>query len=88
MKLYGAILAWMACAGMGTAQTLNCNLQDYKSVDGIQVVANQSSVELTWRGEANAQLRASFTLRDGQPVVQELSVRKGDGPWIVLGIYV
>jgi len=29
MKIRGATLAWIVCTSLGTAQTLNCNLQDY-----------------------------------------------------------
>src|ERR1019366_6845795 len=85
MKFWGLIFALLAFTGFGAAQSLNCNLQDYKSIDGIKVVASADSVELPWEGEAGAQLRAAFTLRDGQPVVKELAARKGDGEWIVLG---
>jgi len=85
MKIWGVAFAWMVGTILGTAQTLHCNLQDYKSVDGIQVQTNKDSVEVTWSGEANSQLRASFALRDSQPIVQELSARKRSGQWIVLG---
>jgi hypothetical protein len=85
MKLWGVIFSLMALSGLGAAQSLNCNMQDYTSVDGVKVEAGGDSVGLTWEGEAGAQLRADFTLRDGQPLVQELSARKGDGRWIVLG---
>ncbi len=85
MKHWGAMFALFAFAGMGAAQSLNCNMQDYKSVDGIKVDASADSVAFTWDGETGSQLRASFGLRDGQPVVKELSARKGDGAWIPLG---
>ena len=42
MKIWGAIFTLMAFAGMGYAQTLNCNLQNYKTVDGIKVVTSQT----------------------------------------------
>ena len=32
---------------------------------------------MTWQGERREQLRASFTIRDGQPVVQELAGAEG-----------
>ncbi|MEI9979016.1 MAG: hypothetical protein WDN23_08430 [Edaphobacter sp.] len=84
MKLWGVLLG-LAFSGISVAQTLNCNMQDYKGIDGVKAEAVHNSVELSWDGEAGAQLRAQFTLRDGQPLVQELAARKGDGPWIVLG---
>jgi hypothetical protein len=85
MKFWGVICALFAFAGVGTAQSLNCNLQDYKSIDGVKAVASADSVELTWDGESGAQLKAAFTLRDGQPMVKELAARKGNGEWIALG---
>ena len=39
---------------------------------------------MTWQGERREQLRAAFTIRDGQPVVQELAARKEGGGWIAL----
>lgn len=85
MKYLGAIFALFALSGLGAAQSLNCNMQDYKSVDGIKVDSIADSVAFTWEGEAGSQLRASFGLRGGQPVVKELSARKDDGEWIPLG---
>jgi hypothetical protein len=82
-------LAVVVCLGLfsvvSAAQTLNCSLSDYKKVDGIKVDLDRNSVALTWQGEGEQELRAQFTLRDGQPVVQELSARKKGAPWIVLG---
>jgi hypothetical protein len=82
-------LAVVVCLGLfsvvSAAQTLNCSLSDYKKVDGIKVDLDRNSVALTWQGEGEQELRAQFTLRDGQPVVQELAARKEGAPWIVLG---
>ena len=79
-----ALVGVALLSGMAAAQTATCDLHDYKSVDGIKVETSQNAVELSWTGEAGQQLRAQFTLRDGQPLVQELAARKG-GQWIVLG---
>jgi hypothetical protein len=85
MKFCGMVLGLSFLSGMAAAQTLNCNLTDYKSVDGIKAEASRNAVVLTWQGEAGQQLRASFALRDGQPIVQELAAKKLGGQWIVLG---
>jgi hypothetical protein len=74
----------MMCA-VGTAQGVNCNMQGYKSADGLRAVAEHGSVTLAWRGEGQQDLRAQFTVRDGQPVVEELAARKAGGGWVVLG---
>ena len=75
-----ALVGMALLSGLAAAQTPVCDLQDYKSVDGVKAEANHDSVELTWAGEAGQQLRAQFTLRDGQPVVQELAARKSGRP--------
>jgi hypothetical protein len=85
MKLWGMVLGLVVFSGVGVAQTPHCNMQDYKSIDGVKAEASHNSIELTWQGEAGAELRAQFTLRNGQPLVQELAAKKGAGPWIVLG---
>ncbi len=85
MKLWGALFGLALFASMGTAQTLHCNMQDYKSIEGVKAVANSNSVELSWEGEQGQQLRARFTLRDGHPLIEELAARNSGGVWIVLG---
>ena len=67
------------------AQDLNCDLTGYKPQEGLKAQMRAGSIELSWTGERQNQLRAAFTVRAGQPVVQELAVRKGSGKWIVLG---
>ena len=85
MKLHGLLLGLALLTGVGRAQSLHCNLQGYKAIDGAKAEATGSSLTLTWQGEGGQQLRAQFTLRDGQPVVEELAARQGTGGWIVLG---
>ena len=85
MKLWGAIFGLGLFASVGTAQTLHCNMQDYKSIEGVKAVASSSSVELAWEGEQGQQLRARFTLRDGQPLIEEFAARNSGSAWIVLG---
>jgi hypothetical protein len=90
MKNFAAVLGLGLFAIAGAAQGVNCNMQDYKAVDGVRAVADGKSVTLTWQGEAAQELRAQFGLRDGQPVVEELAARKAGGAgaggaWVVLG---
>ncbi len=90
MKLRGLLLGMFLCSGVASSgvalgQALHCDLKEYTPVNGVTAEAGASSVILTWQGEAGQQLRAQFTLRDGQPVVQELAARDGGGPWVVLG---
>ncbi len=85
MKALIAVLGLALTTGMGAAQGLDCNMQAYKAVDGVAAVFDHKSVTLTWTGESDQQLRAQFTLRDGQPMVEELAARKPGGAWVILG---
>jgi hypothetical protein len=78
-------LSVLLLCGAAAGQTLNCNLDGYKPVDGLKATCRGSALELEWRGEGGDQLRASFTVRNGQPEVQELAARKTGGAWVVLG---
>ena len=79
--LLGSVL-WTALAA---GQELNCDLAGYKAQDGLKAQMRDGALELTWHGERQNELRAAFTVRGGQPVVQELAVRKPGGAWMVLG---
>src|SRR5437016_5370044 len=63
----------------------NCDFKEYKAIDGLKAQMTAGALEIAWRGDTDQQLRASFTIRDGQPTVHELAARKGQGNWIVLG---
>jgi hypothetical protein len=64
---------------------LNCDLAGYKPQDGLKAQMRSGALELTWQGERREQLRAILSVREGQPVVQELAARKDGGNWIILG---
>jgi hypothetical protein len=85
LRLNGLPLCLGLFYGLAQAQTLNCDLQGYRAGDGLKADIRGRSLEVAWRGEADQQLRAEFTIRDGQPVVQELAVWKNGGQWISLG---
>ena len=57
----------------------------YKAHEGLKAEIRAGVLEVTWQGERREQLRAGFTIRGGQPVVQILAARKNGGSWIVLG---
>jgi hypothetical protein len=75
------ILLALACS----AGAQNCDLKDYKPVDGLKAEMQSGILQLSWQGYGDQQLRAQFTIRGGQPTIHELAVRKGSGRWIVLG---
>src|SRR4051812_31473205 len=69
---------------IAAAADMSCDLAGYKSQDGLKAQMRAGLLEVTWQGERREQLRAVFTIRDRQPVVQELAVRKEAGGWIAL----
>ena len=85
MKFRGLLLSLAMLTGVGSAQSLHCNLQDYKATEGLQAEASGSTLSMTWLGEGGQQLRARFTLRNSQPVIEELAARQDNGSWIVRG---
>jgi hypothetical protein len=72
------------CAGVA-AQTVDCNLQGYRPLDGLRADSKGGVVTFAWRGERGQELRTAFTVKDGQPQIQEMAVRKANGQWLVLG---
>jgi hypothetical protein len=79
MALFGLLVP--ALAG---AQTLSCDFQGYKALDGLKAEMRSGSLELTWQGERGQTLRAVLGVDGGQPVVRELAVEK-NGKWSRLG---
>ncbi len=85
MKHFGFGIFALMGAGIAVGQSLSCDLQEYRPVEGLKAEMVQGILSITWQGERGEQLRAGFTIRDGQPVVHELAARRGGGAWIVLG---
>ena len=84
-KFRGLLLSVAMLTEVGAAQSLHCDLQSYKAMDGLRAEVTGSALSMTWQGEGGQQLRAQFALRNGQPVVAELAARQGTGSWILLG---
>ena len=85
MLRYSLVLC-LACAASAATADSACDFTGYKAQDGLRAQPRGGDVELLWSGERGEQLRALFAIRDGQPVVQELAVRKRDGGgWTTLG---
>jgi len=84
MKSHRLFFSMVLFSGMAAGQALKCNLNNYKSMDGVHAEASSGVVSLTWQGEAGTQLRVQFSLHDGQPVVHQLAAQAAGGAWIVL----
>jgi hypothetical protein len=83
MRVRGLLLSLALLCGVAAGQT--CDLHGYKAVDGLKAAANGNGVIFTWQGESGQQLRASFGIRNSQPVVEELAAKTATGQWVVLG---
>src|ERR1019366_959087 len=84
MGWYRIVFSGLLFAALAGAQTLNCEFQSYKALDGLKAEMRSGSLELTWQGERGQTLRAILGVDGGQPVVRELAVEK-NGKWSVLG---
>ena len=67
------------------AQSLNCDMTQYKSASGLTASIEQSALAVTWNGANGSELRARYAIENGQPIVRELAVRKSGGQWSPLG---
>ena len=84
MKIHSRLAAAVLCNAAALAASLNCDLSEYRPSDGLAATVDAAGLQLVWQGDQGRQLRALFTIRDGQPVIAELAVRKATGPWAVL----
>src|SRR5688500_20371370 len=63
------------------AQSLNCDMSQYKAASGLTAAIEQGALAVTWNGSNGSELRARYAIDNGQPNVRELAVRKSGGPW-------
>ena len=83
LALASAIAA-LALTRLG-ADTMTCDLSQYKSGSGPTATLDQSVLTVAWPGQNGSEMRARYTIEGGQPIVRELSVRKSGGAWATLG---
>src|SRR5713101_3167563 len=67
------------------ADSLNCNLSQYKAAQGLTAAIDQDMLVVSWTGENSAELRARYGIDGGQPVIRDLAVKKAGGQWTTLG---
>src|SRR5262245_53173879 len=67
------------------ADSLSCNLSQYKASTGLTAAVEKDALVVSWNGQNGADLRATYAIDSGQPVVRELAVKKGGGQWTTLG---
>jgi hypothetical protein len=74
----------LAC-GLAWANGADCDMSAYKESSGLKATSQNGKLELSWSGERDEELRASFGIENGQPKVIELAARKKGASWTVLG---
>jgi hypothetical protein len=74
MKSQRLLLLTILSVSAAQSQNLDCDLREYKPLDGLTAETAADGLRVNWRGEHAQQLRAIFAIRNGQPVVHELAV--------------
>src|SRR5712691_6412666 len=67
------------------ADSLNCNLSQYKAAQGLTAAIDQDMLVVSWAGQNGADLRAQYGIDNAQPVIRDLAVKKPGGQWTTLG---
>jgi hypothetical protein len=76
MKKILVLSVWIA-----GAYAQNCDMSQYKALDGLKAEPGAGGIQVNWKGEHNLELGAIFAVRNGQPVIHELTVKKPGGNW-------
>src|SRR6478735_1520080 len=83
-----ALTAWMfgllATATSGYADTMACNMSGYKAAAGLSAILATDTLTISWSGDPDQELRLSFGVTSGTPVMRELAIRRGEGVWTTL----
>jgi hypothetical protein len=77
--------AAMATTSTAMADSIKCDLAQYKAGAGLTATVEQNVLVVSWSGQAGADLRARYAIDSGQPVIRDLAIRKAGGQWATLG---
>ena len=87
MLLYSTVAAASVAVAVTTlrADSLTCDLSQYKSGAGPSASVDQNVLTVSWPGQSGSEMRTRYAIDGGQPIVRDLSVRKTGGQWVTLG---
>lgn len=68
-------------AGQAAAAPLVCKTDAYKAAEGLNFAADGEALVVTWAGDPGQEGRLRLTVRNGEPVIEDLSLRKAGGAW-------
>jgi hypothetical protein len=78
-----ASAASLALAGAADAAPI-CKTDGYKAAQGLAFIAEGEALVVTWAGDPGQEGRLRLAVRNGQPVIEDLSLRKTGGAWTSL----
>ena len=84
MRLYKILLVVVLPSSLALCQGPSYDLHDYHPLEGLTAAVVSGRLHVTWQGTGSEQLRVVFSVRDRQPLVDELAIRKNSGGWRVL----
>ncbi len=84
MKPPVALLSALLMFGQVTyGQSLDCDLQEYENVPGLTAALTGDTLELTWDGADDQELRLRLGIRGGTPTINDLAIRRdGAAQWV------
>jgi hypothetical protein len=85
MRVFVAAVLTLVAARASFADSLKCDVSQYKATTGLTANVEQDLLAVSWAGQGGAELRARYAIDGGQPVVRELAIRKSGGQWTILG---
>jgi hypothetical protein len=66
------------------ATTSFCTLDEYKASPGLTAANEANALLVTWEGGKGQEAQLRFTIVDGTPTIQDISVRRQGGAWTKL----
>src|SRR5215510_6315276 len=83
LLLFVALL--VATISTAFADSLTCDMSQYKAVPGITAANEANLLVVTWTGQAGDELRIRYAIEGGRPVIRDFAIRKAKGAWAALG---
>lgn len=80
-KAAALMLSLSAFALPAAAQSVTCAMSGYTLADGLAAESDANGLRITWAADAGQWGRLHIAVRNGVPVIQDLSLRRGDGAW-------
>jgi hypothetical protein len=84
-RTIGAMVTATLVAASAKADTLSCNMGEYKPVQGLAAALAQDALTVTWAGAEGSEVRMRLGIDGGEPVIRELAVQRRGGQWATLG---